>query len=191
MTDKVTRAKAAAAVKAQRKAAAGLSRTIKLRVYPLPDQAKRINHSISVVRHVWNTIWLPMLHAVEQARRDHAKANTAVEPRHPMMTPAHVMPHAVVAAIPPSARPYRWSHTLWWPPYHRRPNDPRMSHHTAVTGMPLPAEPSAREPHTAVAAIPAAAEPSARESHTAVEPYRPCGEPAHVMPTLRWNHATP
>jgi IS605 OrfB family transposase len=71
---KVARAKAAAAVKAELKARAGLSRTIKLRLYPLPVQAKRINHSISTVRHVWNEIWLAMLQAAEQARRDHAKA---------------------------------------------------------------------------------------------------------------------
>jgi IS605 OrfB family transposase len=72
---KVARAKAAAAVKAQRKLAAGLSRTIKLRLYPLPDQAKHINGSIGAVRHVWNAIWLPMLQTAEQARRDHAKAS--------------------------------------------------------------------------------------------------------------------
>jgi IS605 OrfB family transposase len=69
------RAKAAAAVNAERKARAGLSRTIKLRLYPLPDQAKRINGTIGAMRHVWNVIWLPMLQAAEQARREHAKAN--------------------------------------------------------------------------------------------------------------------
>ena len=76
--DRMTRkekAQAAAAVKAERKARAGLSRTIKLRLYPLPDQAKRINGTIGAMRHVWNVIWLPMLQAGEQARREHAKAN--------------------------------------------------------------------------------------------------------------------
>ena len=50
------KAQAAAAVKAERKARAGLSRTIKLRLYPLPDQAKRINGTIGAMRHVWNVI---------------------------------------------------------------------------------------------------------------------------------------
>jgi hypothetical protein len=73
--DKLARAKAAAAVKAERKARAGLSRTIKLRLYPTAEQAKRINGTIGAIRHVWNALWLPMLNAAAQARRDYAKAH--------------------------------------------------------------------------------------------------------------------
>lgn len=73
--EKQERARRAAAVKAERKALAGLSRTLKLRLYPLPAQAAKINRTIGVTRFVWNTIWLPMVEKAEAARRDHAKQN--------------------------------------------------------------------------------------------------------------------
>jgi hypothetical protein len=69
------RAQRAAAVKAERKARAGLSRTTKLRLYPLPDQAAHINRTIGTIRFVWNTIWLPMLQEAQRARAAHAERN--------------------------------------------------------------------------------------------------------------------
>jgi hypothetical protein len=70
---KAERARVAAAVKAERKARAGLSRTIKLRIYPSEEQAGRINRTIGTIRFVWNTIWLPMLQVAEHARAEHAE----------------------------------------------------------------------------------------------------------------------
>lgn len=72
---KAEKARAAAVTKATRKAVAGLSRTVKLRLYPMPDQIARVNRSIGTTRFVWNTIWLPMLQGVERARVTYAKAN--------------------------------------------------------------------------------------------------------------------
>jgi hypothetical protein len=64
------RAKRAAAqkLKAERKALAGLSRTVKLRLYPTPAQAEHINCTIGTIRFIWNQLWLPMLNKAEQAR---------------------------------------------------------------------------------------------------------------------------
>lgn len=72
--ERARRAKAAAAKKAERKAQAGLSRTLKLRLYPLPEQASKINRTIGVQRYVWNRIWLPMVEEAAKARRAHAEA---------------------------------------------------------------------------------------------------------------------
>lgn len=69
------RSQKAAAVRDERKARAGLSRTIKLRLYPLPQQAAQINRTIGTIRFVWNTVWLPMLQQAEQARLEYVKAN--------------------------------------------------------------------------------------------------------------------
>jgi hypothetical protein len=63
----------AAAVKAERKARAGLSRTIRVRVYPSTKQAAQINRTIGTIRFLWNTIWLPMLQTAQRARREHAE----------------------------------------------------------------------------------------------------------------------
>src|SRR5262249_2292272 len=51
---------------------AGMYRTIKLRVYPSPEQTEKINQTIRIVRFVWNTIWLSMLHNAEHSRREYA-----------------------------------------------------------------------------------------------------------------------
>jgi putative transposase len=63
------------AVRAERKARAGLSRTIKLRLYPSAEQSDQIKRTIGTIRYVWNQIWLPMVREIECARSDHAKAN--------------------------------------------------------------------------------------------------------------------
>ena len=72
---KIEKAKAAAAVKAERKERAGLSRTLKLRLYPEAEQAKTIHRTIGTIRFVWNTLWLPMLKDVETKRIEYIKAN--------------------------------------------------------------------------------------------------------------------
>lgn len=72
--EKARKARAAATVKAERKAQAGLSRTLKLRLYPLPAQCDLIRRTIGIQRYVWNRIWLPMVEEAAQARRAHAVA---------------------------------------------------------------------------------------------------------------------
>lgn len=72
---RIAKARAAAAVKAERKAVAGLSRTVKLRLYPTDEQAEQINRTIGTTRFCWNVLWLPMLKAAEDARREYAKAH--------------------------------------------------------------------------------------------------------------------
>ncbi len=59
-TLKKDRSRRAAALKADRQARAGLSRTLKVRVYPVPAQATIINRTIGITRFVWNVIWLPI-----------------------------------------------------------------------------------------------------------------------------------
>ncbi len=62
-------------MKAERKDRAGLSRTVKLRIYPSKQQFQQIHRTIGTIRFAWNKIWLPMLHAVEAQRLEHVKAN--------------------------------------------------------------------------------------------------------------------
>ena len=56
------------------KAKAGLTRTLKLRLYPLPAQAELLKRTIGIQRYVWNKIWLPIVEEAAKARRAHAKA---------------------------------------------------------------------------------------------------------------------
>lgn len=71
------KAKRAAAhkLKVERQAAAGLTRTVKLRLYPTSEQAQRINRTISTIRFVWNKIWLPMVQDAQRVRGEHAERN--------------------------------------------------------------------------------------------------------------------
>ncbi len=73
--EKTDRARAAAAKKADNAAKAGLTRTVKLRIYPKSDQAKKVHQTIGAIRHVWNRIWLPTVEQLEAARWDHVNAN--------------------------------------------------------------------------------------------------------------------
>ena len=72
--DKRVRRAAAQRLKIERKALAGLSRTLKLRLYSKPAEQAEINRTIGTIRFVWNRIWLPMLKTAEAARAETAKA---------------------------------------------------------------------------------------------------------------------
>ena len=74
-SDAAKRVQAAAAVKAERQALAGLTRAIRLRIYPSPNQANEINRTIGAIRFVWNQVWVPMVEDAEAARWSHVKAN--------------------------------------------------------------------------------------------------------------------
>lgn len=75
--EKVAKLQAAVAKKAERKKRGGLSRTIKLRIYPSEEQAAQINKTIGCIRHLWNTVWLPIVTEAEKARRLYVETHCA------------------------------------------------------------------------------------------------------------------
>ncbi len=122
--DRAQRARAAALIKDENKARAGLSRTLKLRLYPKPAQAAMIRRIIGVQRFVWNNIWLPLVEEAAKARRLLAESSGGTaEAReeawriHPNPT-STMLTHAIREAVKPGSGT-EWIADVPQTPFHR------------------------------------------------------------------------